>query len=364
MKSLRLLYLGCLTLNHFQRMVRWFASQGNEVHVLTFESYVPAQGVEGVQVHTFPAGPRRLRLPQSTKWKHSNVVRRLVKEIRADVVHAHFLTEFGFYAAVSGADARLISLTGSDAYFNWSASPALWCLNVAALHRADQVFVPSGDVARFIRDHLLTPPFKTTVVPDGVLDAIVDARPPQSWNKDPTLVVSTRRLSPTYNVGTFIEAAALSASESKDVMFTVAADGVERPALEERTRGLGLERRCSFVGWLPSDALVDLLSRATIYVSTSKSDGSSVSLLEAMALGAFPIVSDIPANRAWIRHGENGLLFPVGEPRALAREIVNALGHPDMVAAAVTANRERIERVGRFSRSMALIEDHYRTRRG
>jgi glycosyltransferase involved in cell wall biosynthesis len=57
--------------------------------------------------------------------------------------------------------------------------------------------------------------------------------------------------------------------------------------------------------------MADLLSQTDIYVSTSLYDGTSVSLLEAMGSGAFPIVTDIPSNREWISPGQNGFLVSV-----------------------------------------------------
>ena len=62
------------------------------------------------------------------------------------------------------------------------------------------------------------------------------------------------------------------------------------------------------------------LGQADIYVSTSLHDGTSVSLLEAMGSGAFPIVTDIPSNREWIHHGQNGFLVPVNEEKIFSEE--------------------------------------------
>lgn len=49
-------------------------------------------------------------------------------------------------------------------------------------------------------------------------------------------------------------------------------------------------------------------SSAMFYISIPKSDGTSISLLEAMAYGCIPITSDLPANKEWINHLENGII--------------------------------------------------------
>jgi len=65
-----------------------------------------------------------------------------------------------------------------------------------------------------------------------------------------------------------------------------------------------------FLWRIPREKIPDLLNQADIYVSTSLYDATSVSLLEALASGAFPVVTDIPANREWISDGESGFLLP------------------------------------------------------
>jgi glycosyltransferase involved in cell wall biosynthesis len=54
------------------------------------------------------------------------------------------------------------------------------------------------------------------------------------------------------------------------------------------------------------------------YVSCAKSDGSSISLLEAMSTGLPVIVTDIPSNREWVSEPENGYLAPAGSPQGVA----------------------------------------------
>ncbi len=90
-------------------------------------------------------------------------------------------------------------------------------------------------------------------------------------------------------------------------------------------RQQGLEDRATFIPGYQTDELPELLGRTDVYVSSSLSDGTSISLLEAMATGTFPVVSDIPANRPWVEHGRNGLLFPPGDDAALANCLAEAL---------------------------------------
>jgi glycosyltransferase involved in cell wall biosynthesis len=77
-----------------------------------------------------------------------------------------------------------------------------------------------------------------------------------------------------------------------------------------------------FVGAVSHDKVVDYLSAADIYVSTSFSDGTSASLLEAMACSLAPVVTEIDGNKEWVKDGENGLVAPLADSKRLAEKIL------------------------------------------
>ncbi len=171
-------------------------------------------------------------------------------------------------------------------------------------------------------------------------------------------MVSTRRLEPVYDIPTVLDGARRAAAQATFAL-DIAADGSLRRALEAAARDLP---RTRFLGALPESGIAAALQSADVYVSASRSDSTSVSLLEAMACGAFPVVSDIPANREWIDDGVNGMLFPVGDADALARCLVAALGDPGRRTAAaahnaalVAARASRVDCFGRIESALLRL---------
>jgi L-malate glycosyltransferase len=81
---------------------------------------------------------------------------------------------------------------------------------------------------------------------------------------------------------------------------------------------------------------------ADLYISPSHVDGSSVSLMEAMACGLPALVSDIPANKEWVSEGVNGWLFPDGNADILAEKFLT-----------VIAQRRKLTQIGRAARRSA-----------
>jgi len=196
---------------------------------------------------------------------------------------------------------------------------------------------------------------KTTVLPMGVDESFfkVGKRGNRSPGKRDSVILSNRNLQPIYNVSQLIKAIPMVLEENPNAKFWVAGEGREKEDLKNKVVELGVSSSVQFLGRIPHEKMPDLLGDTDIYVSTSTTDGTSVSLLEAMASGAFPVVTDISANREWITDGKNGFLVPTGNEAFLAKKIVEALGRPELRATALERNRTLVEEKG-------ALRDHAR----
>ena len=109
----------------------------------------------------------------------------------------------------------------------------------------------------------------------------------------------------------------------------------------------GVLEQVLFPGQVSQAELPRYYHMADLYISASHSDGTSISLLEAMACGRPALVSDIPGNREWITPGENGWRFPDGDAGALAQGIIQAYDNrshlPDMGKAARRLAEQRAD---------------------
>lgn len=85
-----------------------------------------------------------------------------------------------------------------------------------------------------------------------------------------------------------------------------------------------LRARVRLVGAVPHDQMAAYFSAADLFVVGSHHEGSGYSLMEAMACGATPVVTDIPTFRALTNNGTVGALWPAGDAAACARQILFA----------------------------------------
>jgi glycosyltransferase involved in cell wall biosynthesis len=191
-------------------------------------------------------------------------------------------------------------------------------------------------------------------------DASVNVRP--SGAGHPPTVISTRSLdSPLYNVDTVVRAMARVRKRVSGARLVVAGEGRLRPQLEALAERLILGQAVQFVGYLPSEAFRAALADAEVFVSVPSSDATSVALLQAMAVGCFPVVSDLPSQHELVEHGLRGLRpdGPVRDEEALADAIVHALEDGKLRRAAAERNRRFVEEYGVLETNMAKMERWY-----
>jgi glycosyltransferase involved in cell wall biosynthesis len=184
---------------------------------------------------------------------------------------------------------------------------------------------------------------------------------PGDKRMSPISIVCTRGFLPIYNNELLIHALAKlpKALPEYEVFFAAAGPGLEK------ARTLALEilspaqrKQIKFLGGISREALAELLGSAHIYVSVSLSDGTSLSLMEAMASCAFPILSDIPANREWIDPAvENGILVPTDDPSKLAKALERAILDEHLRRAAEDVNRQLILERADLKRNMTTLVD-------
>lgn len=121
------------------------------------------------------------------------------------------------------------------------------------------------------------------------------------------IIYSNRSHKPLYRVKEIIYAFhRFNQNCVEDWKLVIAGEGSETPFLKKIVQDLQLIDNVLFVGFLSSQENASWYGRSILYVSIPESDGTAVSLLEAMYYGCIPVVSDLPANREWINHGENG----------------------------------------------------------
>lgn len=236
---------------------------------------------------------------------------RWLRGVRPDWVHAHYLTSHGTLAWLAqrcgGVTARIAgSAWGSDILVT-PAQNALQRWLIGRVLRACAVTTSdSAHMAERMRGYgareVMTFPFG------------LETLPPWPAGKDERLFFANRGLEPVYAPQRVLDTYAAIARVWPDARLVVANDGSLRARLERQAADAGLAARITFTGRLDAAAQAGWYDRARWYLSLPESDSVSVSVLEAMAHGCIPLLSDLPANRELVRSGDNGLIVAPGAP--------------------------------------------------
>jgi len=327
---MKILYLSSATDtlgNHNHKFIKALVESGYDVHLVSYHPLPIAkniQEIKGVKIYHYP--PKLIKKP--LYFNRIFHFRKIIKKIRPDIIHSGNLFNVSFLAALSGFHPLLVMPFGSDVLILPQKYRIIKLINKFVFSRADWVTCD----AEFVKNHIINDykfdSNKITVFPWGIeLDLFHpkniyhSIREKLKWENNIILIMN-RHFESVYDHETLIKAFYISKDKNPKLRLLLVGDG----ALKEKTKNLilkyGLEKYVYMSGRVSREKMVELLNESDIYISTSISDGTSISLLEAMACNKPVIVSDIPCNREWIINNDNGFLANVGDERMFSDSII------------------------------------------
>ncbi len=206
------------------------------------------------------------------------------------------------------AENRVLAALGSP-------SRLLERLALRLVREFDLIVVRGDRARRFLRDHGVSQPL--ACVPGSIPDREGEPRV-----RDIDLVF-VGRLSEIKQPLQFIDLVAAVRTTSRGLRAAVVGDGPLRPACQAAARRLGLEDCLEFFGRV--DAVSTILSRAKVFVLTSRSEGLSIALAEAMAAGVVPVVADVGDLSTLVQDGHTGYLVRYGDLPTSAHHVERLL---------------------------------------
>lgn len=338
---------------HIRRRAEFFARVGYDVHVISFSNY----DIPKTKVHLLHSV-----LPM--KLKYFGVIFSALNKIdciQPDVIDVHYLTGFGFIGSFIPKKYPVVATAwGSDVLVSTYRSFFLKHVVQRISTRADKIISVSKQITQRLKE-LDVDQKKIETFPMGVDLQKFQCQKffTKQEKKLPFTVISTRWLEPIYNIGLLIDAIALVVEKNKNFHFIIVGDGSLRSKYEQLIGEKKIKEYVTFTGKVDHTQLIKFLADADVYVTTSLSDGTSESLLEAMASGLFPIATNIPANSSWIRHGENGVLIPINDPHKLAEYFLIAYEDEKLRKRAVEENLKIIVEKGNLHKNMDRLSGIY-----
>jgi L-malate glycosyltransferase len=340
---------------HTQRWVSHFAEWGHEVHLITYDPM--NRVIPGVTEHVLTSRWNNLYL--SFIPRHITV-RRLVKRIQPDIIHAHFIAKYGFHLLDLKFRPTVVSSWGDDILILPKKSRLISWYTKKVLDSVDLVYAISHDIEDHIVSDFGIPKTKVHYLPFGI---DTDLFTPSADTKDvgprKIEIFSNRGFFTVYDNETLIRAFALAYTENSDLRLILKGEGPEEQPIRKLVTELGLEDQITFRKKTSYAEVPQDYRHADIFITTSISDGTPVSLLEAMSSGLPCIATSVGGIPEWAVNNETGLLVPPRSPEKIANAILSLARDPALRKRLGAAAREEIVKNGQWKTLMAQAEKDY-----
>lgn len=266
----------------------------------------------------------------------TGTIKQAIAKVNPDLVHAGPLTTGAYLAASAGFHPLVQMSWGSDILQDARRSTSARRRVRTALRSADVLIADCAAVGAaavrlgFPRKKIVTFPWGVDLGRFNPRGGDGGLRKRLGWQKS-FVLLHVRSWEPLYGAETVLRAFLRAAANEPRLRLLMPGSGSQAARLRSIVKRSGLKDRVYFPGPIAQQDLPHYYRAADLYVSASKSDGSSVSLMEALASGLPALVSDIPGNREWVRPGKEGWLFALNNQRSLADKILAAVGKPKVL---------------------------------
>lgn len=252
-------------------------------------------------------------------------LKRVLRKLKPDVVHAGPIQTCAWLTAKTGFSPLVSMSWGSDMLVDADKSEQMRRITRFTLkHTA--VLLGDCDAVRQKAVSLGFPTERVVTFPWGVyLSRFTpegddqELRSRAGW-QDEFVVLHLRSWEPIYGVDVFAKAFVRAAQQRPKLRLFLLGNGSLAPKIRQIL--MPVLEKVQFVGQVGQEKLPAYYRASDLYVSASHSDGSSVSLMEALASGLPVLVSDIPGNQEWITEERQGWLFADGSEAELAEKLV------------------------------------------
>jgi glycosyltransferase involved in cell wall biosynthesis len=371
---MRIIYFSKNYTPHDHRFLSSLSKTEHEVFYLKLEAnkrQIEDRPVpENIQQILWAGGHREFRWRNVLRLTFD--LRRLTREIKPDLIHAGPIQNCAFITALSGFHPFLAMSWGYDLVMDADKSKWMQWITRYTLKRAD-FFTSDANVSRDKAIAYGMDPDKTVIFPWGTdIEQFVpkaDRRRKTVDDKKRSTVhgprsngitlFCSRTWEPIYGVDVLAKAFVKVARVNPNVNLILLGGGSQGTKIRQILMNGGVMERVHFGGQVAQKDLPRWYHMADLYISPSHVDGSSVTLMEALASGLPCLVSDIAGNKEWIEDGVNGWLFRDGDAHDLAEKILFAIEHRKSFKKISEAARRTAEEKADWKKNFGKLLETY-----
>jgi glycosyltransferase involved in cell wall biosynthesis len=325
------------------------------VHLITYDPM--ERLIPGVTEHVLTSRWKNLYF--SFIPRHS-AIRKLVNQIKPDLIHAHFIAKYGFHLPDLKFRPSIVSAWGDDVLILPKKSRLIHYYTKKVLNSVDLIYAVSHNIGNHIVDDFHISATKVHYLPFGIDTNVFSPPAGAGIPGNQTIeIFSNRGFYPVYDNETLVQGFARAYEKNPALRLTLKGDGPLEQSVRDRVTSLGLSEVITFKRKTSYSEVPDDYRHAHIFLTTSLSDGTPVSILEAMASGLPCIATNVGGIPEWIENKKTGILISSKSPEQVAEAILTLGADRALCLRIGTAAREVIIQNGQWKFLMAQAEKDY-----
>lgn len=365
-EEMKICFLGDATSIHVKKWARWFIDRGHELHLITDKP----DEIKGVKLHLLTT-----KLGAGPFMKKAFQTKKIVRKLKLDIVHGHFVLGYGTWAAYSGFHPLILSAWGSDITREPSRSMVRKMIVKWTLKHGDAIIV--GD--DYTKNRLNKQGLQSEKIFVNQWGADFTLFNPSQRSEDlrrqlgekKYMVLSVNAWNPDYQVDVLLRSIPYVVKEIEDVKFVILGGGTLENDMKALVDNLGIKKYVAFIGRVPLTEMPRYFASSDLLIDAADTGmevgvGIGIANLEAMACGLPLLMGERIGLK---RMGKtildeiwycNPYAFEPKDPKDLAIKTIQLLRNPEMRNEISKKQLDVAKKIGSWEDNMLKIEELYK----
>ena len=371
---MKICYIAHAGFTHTERWVKYFADKGHEIHWISSGTF-EGDNIRNVELYLLKRVHPQIRIISFLIDALSHIVqtRKLVRKIKPDILHAHYIFVNGLLAALSGFHPLILTAWGSDILVDPHKSPIHRYTVRFALKRADSVTTTSRYLDEYIRREFNVSPNKIkriswgldpNVFQKGYLNEVRILTKNLDINDDSFTVISPREMSEHYGIEFIVKSIPYVIEKYPNSCFIFLRGFAMSTSYENKLRtmaeNLGVKEYTRFVSRrLEPEEMAIYYNMCKVLISIPRTDQFGLCIAEGATCGVIPIVGNLEVYREYLTDGENAFFVDRENPKDIAEKVIHCIEHPELKERFYGINRKTVEEKLDWNKNAPRMEELY-----
>lgn len=230
-------------------------------------------------------------------------IEKIIADFNPDIIHAHQANSCSYLAVKANKKKipLIITCWGSDVLLLPQRNVVFRKLVSYSLGKANAITADADYMIEAVKKMGIDKP---------IINANFGIELPDAYKNLPkeNIIYSNRLHKELYKIDEVIRGFSDFVKKHADWKLVVGANGPLTEELKNLAKQILPEGSYQFIGFVGAEENALNYAKAKIWISVPESDGTAISLLEAMGYGCIPVLSDLPANKEWVKDSSNGII--------------------------------------------------------